>query len=240
MDKITKKYALRVCQNPLTGEKLTRPIVAERSSRTLANVVDFAIQNHYMTGQVENLTGTVKGFFEALQQYCLQGQDVTLANWIRVHGELSGTVGETGTLDAAHNAFKIRVGALSELAVPLDTFTWQRVDDAGVRVTVRNVAAKGGTTVGVIEKSKAIVATGSNLIYNAAYADAITVAYTEEGVEKSLDLVPETSGATALEIAWPAALDDVASGTVLEFKFKLHGGIKDAPVQVVTKRATLA
>ena len=240
MDKITKKYSLVSAKNPLTGEALTRPVLAEQQTRSMAHVIEFAIKNNYMTGQVENLTGAVKGFFEALRQYCTEGQNVTLANWIRIFGVLSGTVGETGTLDAAKNKYRVRVSALNELSVPLDTFSWQRTDDSGVKVTVRNIAAKNGATVGVIEKSKAIVATGSNLIYNAAYADAITVAYTEEGLEKSLNLVPETSGATALEIAWPAALDELASGTVLEFKFKLHGGIKDSPVQVVTKRATLA
>ena len=161
MDKITKKYSLVSAKNPLTGEALTRPVLAEQQTRSMTNVIEFAIKNNYMTGQVENLTGAVKGFFEALKQYCTEGQNVTLANWIRIFGVLSGTVGETGTLDAAKNKYRVRVSALNELSVPLDTFSWQRTDDSGVKVTVRNIAAKNGATVGVIEKAKAIVATGS-------------------------------------------------------------------------------
>ena len=240
MDKIIKKYSLVSAKNPLTGEALTRPVLAEQQTRSMTNVIEFAIKNNYMTGQVENLTGAVKGFFEALKQYCTEGQNVTLANWIRIFGVLSGTVGETGTLDAAKNKYRVRVSALNELSVPLDTFSWQRTDDSGVKVTVRNIAAKNGATVGVIEKAKAIVATGSNLVFDSALGDAITATYEADGESASLDLTPTSSGATALEIAWPSEFDQVASGSTIEFKFKMHGGVKDAPVQVITKKATLA
>ncbi len=239
-DKIAKKYKLVAGKNPQTGAALTRPVIAEPQSRSMANVIEFAIQNNYMTGQVENLTGTVKGFFEALKQYCLEGQNVTLADWIRIYGVLTGTVGETGTLDSAKNKFRVRVTALDELGVPLDTFSWSRTDDSGVKVTVRNISSKDGTVVGQIEKSKTIVATGNNLFYKTDLGDEITLTYEQDGEEQSITVIPTASGITAMEIAWPESLSGLASGTVVEFKFKLHGGVADSPVQVVTKKATIA
>ena len=239
MDKITKKYALMPCKNPLTGEQLMRPVIAGRANRTLPNVVEFAVQNNYMTGQIENLTGTVKGFFEALKQYCLEGQDVTLANWIRVRGMLTGTVGETGTLDAARNAYKIRVNALSELAVPLATFSWQRADDAGVKVTVRTVGANGGTPTGQVVKGQPIVVTGYNLYYAPDFEDAVEVSWMTDGETKTAKLTPSAAGAASMTFDWPEALANVAAGTELVFRFKLHGGVKDGPAQVCVKRAIL-
>jgi len=239
MDKITKKYALIPCTNPQTGAQLVRPIIAGRDIRTLPNVVEFALQNNYMTGQFENLSGTINGFFEALKQYCLGGQDVVLANWIRVRGMLTGTVGETGTLDAARNAYKIRVNALSELAVPLATFAWQRTDDAGIKVTVRTVGANGDTPTGQVVQGQPIVVTGYNLYYDTAANDEITVTWSAEGDEVSVSLTPSAAGAASMTFDWPEALAKVAPGTELVFRFRLHGGVKDGPVQACTKRAVV-
>ena len=218
MDKITKKYALMPCKNPLTGEQLMRPVIAGRANRTLPNVVEFAVQNNYMTGQIENLTGTVKGFFEALKQYCLEGQDVTLANWIRVRGMLTGTVGETG---------------------PLATFSWQRADDAGVKVTVRTVGANGGTPTGQVVQGQPIVVTGYNLYHAPDFGDAVEVSWMADGETKTAKLTPTAAGAASMTFDWPEALANVAAGTELVFRFKLHGGVKDGPVQACTKRAVV-
>lgn len=240
-EKVIKKYILCGCKNPRTGATLTRPLITDRQTTTLASVVEFAVRNNYMTGQVENLTGTVKGFFEALKQYCLSGHDITLANWIRVHGELSGTVGESGLLDAARNAYKVRVGALSEFAVPLSTFSWERADGSTVKVNVVAVAAEAGTSpAGQIVKSKAFVVTGSNLFFNAAFGDKVEVSWKdEEGEVQSAALTPKTSGASAMTFDWPAALAEVETGTALTLKFTLHGGVKDALAVTRTKSVTL-
>lgn len=229
------KYRIVAGKKPGTQITVLRPQITERETYYIDQVVSYAIGSGYVRGQFEDMKGALNGFIEAIQALGKAGKAVNLANWLRVHAELTGSVGEDRQL-TEQNELNVNITALTDLKASVSDFSWTNVDDTGVTVKVDSLLSVGGTP-GTVVRGDGIVATGRNLQYDASLGDAVTV--TCNGVGTPIALVPTESDYAHQKFAWPAALDNVAAGTVLTFTFKLRGGIEGAPDQTVPKTAVL-
>ena len=96
--KPSMKYRVVGGRNPQTGNPLFRPVVTDRETMYLDQVVQYALNAGYVRGQFHDMRGALNGFIEAIQQLGRDGKAVNLNNWLRIHAELTGTVGENRQL----------------------------------------------------------------------------------------------------------------------------------------------
>lgn len=128
--KIKKKYRVITAMNPKTKTKdLLRPVVTERETYYSDNVVEYALKNGYVRGQYHDMLGALNGFIQAVQELGKEGKDVNLSNWLRVHGELTGTVDPKDPVLTEKNSFRVNITALKELKRKASDFSWTRVAD---------------------------------------------------------------------------------------------------------------
>ena len=215
------KYRAVRGYNPKTRGTIVRPAIAERETYYTDQVVEYCLKNGYVRGQFHDMRGALNGFIEGIQVLGESGVDVDLNAWLRVHGELTGTLDETLQL-TDKNKFHVCITALKDLKHDVDEFSWTRVDDGGVQIKVESLTSPGGTK-GEITKTKAIVANGKNLSFNAAWGDSVKVSWLEDGETKEIALTPSEVAETYLRFDWPTALADVEAGTELTFSFRYHG-----------------
>ena len=156
------KYRVVQGRNPKTGDPMNRPQIAERDTYTTDQVVEYALNAGYVRGQFHDMRGALNGFIEAVQQLGKDGKSVNLNDWLRVHGELTGSCDETRRL-SAKNGYRVRITALKELKRDVGEFSWVNVDSAGIVVKVNTLMYNGSPVDGRIMKAKEIIVTGKNL-----------------------------------------------------------------------------
>jgi len=219
-EKTTMQYSVFTAKNPKTGAVILRPAVTRRNKMNMKQLVAYAKNASYVTGQTKYLEGQLGGFIQAMQDRALAGYSINVNDWFIVSGRLKGTVDETRQLTSA-NEYHVTITATKDLKASIDDFNWQRVDE-GVVIKVDSITSPGGVK-GEVTKTKAIVANGKNLAFNAAWGDKVTVTWLEGTTEKTLDITPSEQSETYLRFDWPTGLADVAAGTILTFTFRLHG-----------------
>ena len=232
------KYRIVTGRNPKTGDPILRPQIAERETYKTDQVVEYALNAGYVRGQFHDMRGALNGFIEAIQQLGKDGKSVNLNDWLRVHGELTGTVDETRRL-SAKNGYRVNITALKELKRSVDEFNWMNVDSTEIIVKVDTLMYNGSPSDGRIMKTKSIIVTGKNLAFDAASGDRVTLTWTEGEETKTVTIEPTESDYSHMEFAWPAELDSVADGTEITFSFRTHGGVEDGEVQLNSKTATV-
>lgn len=134
------KYRIVNGTNPKTKERLFRPVLAERETLYIDQLVQYALKAGFVRGQFHDMRGALNGFIEAIQELGRNGKAIVLNDWLRISGTLSGSVGEDGAL-TEKNAYHVRIRALKELKRRADEFTWTMV--GGVPGTVTDGAADG-------------------------------------------------------------------------------------------------
>lgn len=94
----------------------------------------------------------------------MSGKAVSLNDWLRVHSELTGTIGEDYQLSSS-NELRVCIQTLKELRTSVDKFSWTNVSDTGVLPKVDSLMYVGAPKSGEIKKSLTIIATGRNLAF---------------------------------------------------------------------------
>ena len=112
-----------------------------------------------------------------------------------------------------------------------DVDSFVNVSSSVAKVEIDNVSWNGSTVPGEIKKDENILATGTNLMFNADIGDKITFEYGGETIACTVD----GSGYQMISVAWPAELSEAAVGTEVAFTFTLHGGKADVNPKVITK-----
>jgi len=235
MNKPMLKYRVVSGRNPKTGGVLLRPSIVDRETYYMDQLVEYALNAGYVRGQFHDMRGALNGFVEAMQQLGKAGKAVNLGNWLRIHAELTGTVGETRQLNEA-NELHVAITALTDLKAKVSDFSWTNIEGGAV-IKVESLSSPNGNK-GEIIKTKSIVATGKNLAFNAAWGDKVFVDWMEGETAKSAELTPSEQSETYLRFDWPTALADVPANTELMFTFRLHGS-EGAAEQVSRSTATL-
>lgn len=232
------KYRVVCGYNPKTRQSCKRPQVTERETYYLDQVVQFALDNGFVRGQFQDMKGALNGFIECIQYLGLSGKAVSLNDWLRVHSELTGTVGEDYQLTSA-NELRVRIQALKELKTNVNKFSWTNVSDTGVLPKIDSLMYVGAMKSGEIKKSLAIIATGRNLAFNAELGDTVTLSWTQDGEAKTATLTPIESDYSHMKFDWPSELTDVPDRTEIMFAVAIHGGAEQGAVHTVTKNVRL-
>jgi len=234
-DKPKLKYTVVTGKNPATQATVLRPLITGRSTYYINSVIQYALNASYVRGQIDDMTGVVRGFFRACKELVNSGVAVNLADWIRIHPELTGSLDDSRQLDATRNGIKVAISPLSEMKkLTIDDFSWQSTEDTGKVVKVDSVFSVGSEP-GNIVKNQGIMFTGKNLQFSSALGDKVTVEY--EGLSTPINMTPTENDYAHQKFQWPSLLDEIDDGTILIFKLKSRAGISGAPDQVVTKMA---
>ena len=235
--KPSMKYRVVGGRNPQTGNPLFRPVVTDRETMYLDQVVQYALNAGYVRGQFHDMRGALNGFIEAIQQLGRDGKAVNLNNWLRIHAELTGTVGENRQL-TERNEMNVNITALHDLKCDWRDFSWTNVDDTGAIPKIDTILSLGGKPSELI-KSKSIRLTGKNLYFDAEMGDMVTLTWIEGEEEKTAMAMPSESDYSHMLLPWPAELDDVEAGTKITFTFRTHAGIEDGALQTASKTAVI-
>ena len=235
--KPSMKYRVVGGRNPQTGSPLFRPVVTDRETMYLDQVVQYALNAGYVRGQFHDMRGALNGFIEAIQQLGREGKAVNLNNWLRIHAELTGTVGENRQL-TERNEMNVNITALHDLKCDWRDFSWTNVDDTGAIPKIDTILSLGGKPSELI-KSKSIRLTGKNLYFDAEMGDMVTLTWVEGEEEKTAMAIPSESDYSHMLLPWPAELDDVAAGTKITFTLRTHAGIEDGAIQSASKTAVI-
>ena len=235
--KPSMKYRVVGGRNPQTGNPLFRPVVTDRETMYLDQVVQYALNAGYVRGQFHDMRGALNGFIEAIQQLGRDGKAVNLNNWLRIHAELTGTVGENRQL-TERNEMNVNITALHDLKCDWRDFSWTNVDDTGAIPKIDTILSLGGKPSELI-KSKSIRLTGKNLYFDAEMGDTVTLTWIEDEEEKTAFVTPTESDYSHMLLPWPAELDDVEDGTKITFTLRTHAGIEDGALQTASKTAVI-
>ena len=231
------KFRVVQGHNPRTGGTIQRPQIVDRETYYMNQVVDFAKNAGYIRGQLEDLKGNANGLIEAVKKLGQMGKAVNLNNWLRIHAELTGTVGESRQL-TDENELRVRITTLSDLKANVSDFSWQNVEDSGVIPKVEMILSPGGKPWEAV-KTRGILVTGRNLYFDAAKGDTATISWGEGTSAQSITVTPTESDYSHMLFAWPTALADVEAGTKLTFSFRTCAGVEGGSVYQITKIVTL-
>ena len=235
--KPSMKYRVVGGRNPQTGNPLFRPVVTDRETMYLDQVVQYALNAGYVRGQFHDMRGALNGFIEAIQQLGRDGKAVNLNNWLRIHAELTGTVGENRQL-TERNEMNVNITALNDLKCDWRDFSWTNVDDTGAIPKIDTILSLGGKPSELI-KSKSIRLTGKNLYFDGEMGDMVTISWIEGEEEKTAMAIPSESDYSHMLLPWPEELSDVEAGTKITFTLRTHVGIEDGALQTASKTAVI-
>ena len=235
--KPSMKYRVVGGRNPQTGNPLFRPVVTDRETMYLDQVVQYALNAGYVRGQFHDMRGALNGFIEAIQQLGRDGKAVNLNNWLRIHAELTGTVGENRQL-TERNEMNVNITALHDLKCDWRDFSWTNVDDTGAIPKIDTILSLGGKPSELI-KSKSIRLTGKNLYFDGEMGDMVTLTWIEGEEEKTAMVTPSESDYSHMLLPWPEELDDVEADTKITFTLRTHAGIEDGALQTASKTAVI-
>lgn len=237
MDKPKLKYKIVQGRNPRTGGALQRPVITDRETYYVDQVVDFAQNAGYIRGQKEDLKGNANGLIEAMKKLGQMGKAVNMNNWFRIHAELTGTVGESRQL-TDDNELHVVITALNDLKAKASDYSWENIEDSGAIPKIEMILSPGGKPWEV-QKTKGILVTGKNLSFDAAKGDTATITYGEGDAATTFSVTPTESDYSHMLFAWPSDLAEVAAGTKLTFSFRTCAGIEGGAVYPMTKTVTL-
>ena len=235
--KPSMKFRVVQGRNPRTGGTIQRPLIVDRETYYIDQVVQYALNAGYVRGQFHDMRGALNGFIQAMQQLGKDGKAVNLANWLRIHAELTGTVGEDRQL-SDRNEMRVNITALQDLKSDVANFSWTNIDDTGIIPKVDTILSPGGKPWEIV-KSSAILVTGKNLYFDTAHGDTATITYGVGDAAVSIDITPTESDYSHMLFAWPAELESVAEGTKLTFSFRTCAGVEGGAVYGVTKATEL-
>ena len=244
--KPTLDYRVVAGVNPRnTAEKILRLIIANKETYDTARCLRFAMDNGYIVGgQFYSNFGIVSGFLEGVQALGKDGRDITLNGWLRIYSMLTGRCNPETRMIGPDNEIHVCAQVQSNLRRKASEFNWNCVDDTSVRTSVQHLQSVGGARDKEIFADAKITVSGTNLTYSSA-TDKITASWQTTDAETStvtnhsVDLVPESSGYSAMVLPFPAELSDAPIGTVVTFTFFLKQGKADASVIPATVKAKL-
>lgn len=214
---------------------IVRPLIVNKERYDTARALRFCMENGYIHGgQYYSNYGIVNGFLEGIQRLGLDGRDILLNNWLRIHPELRGVCDPVTRQMGENCEIHVCVQAQKDLRVKASQFNWENMDDSSARPNVQHLQSVNGEKDKQIFVSAKIAVSGTNLRYTAA-TDKVTAkwettAESGEVVEHSADLVPESSGYSQMILPFPTDLATAPVGTIVTFTFFLRGGKPDATV----------
>ena len=244
--KPTLDYRVIAGVNPRnTAEKILRLLIANKETYDTARCLRFAMDNGYIVGgQFYSNFGIVSGFLEGVQALGKDGRDITLNGWLRIYSMLTGKCDPETRMIGPDNEIHVCAQVQTNLRRKASEFNWECVDDKSVRATVQHLQSVGGAKDKEIFANAKIAVGGTNLTYTSA-TDKITASWqttdSETGTvtDHSVDLVPESSGYSAMVLPFPAELASAPLGTVVTFQFFLRQGNISASIIPATSRAKL-
>lgn len=237
MDKYEVKYRVLPFAHPVTKAKCLRPVIVDRQTYTLPQLVAFALNGGYVRGQHYDVCGTVNGILEAIQELGRQGHAVNLGDWLRVHGELTGKVDEVTRRVGPGNGYRTVLTPLKKMRGKLSDFTWVNADELEGRLRVSVISGDGCKEANRILPGRAISVTGAYLTVRPERGDSVVATWRDaSGVERHAALVPTVNSTIYLKFAPFAALDGIPAGTEVTFTFRIHvGKAPDSPEQVARR-----
>ena len=242
----TLNYRVVVGKNPRDlSETILRGLIVNKERYDTSRCLQFAMENGYIHGgQFHSNLGVVNGFLEGVQRLGMDGRDIHLNGWLRIHPELTGAIDLETRMIGDGNEVHVCVQALSGLRRKAAEFNWACVDATGARANIQHIQSVGGAKDKEIFSPAKIAVGGTNLAYNAT-TDKITASWqttdaeTGETVDHSVELTPESSGYSAMVLPFPEGLASAPLGTVVTFTFFLRQGNASASVIPATARAKL-
>lgn len=246
VERPTLNYRVVVGKNPQNlSETILRGLIVNKERYDTSRCLQFAMENGYIHGgQFHSNLGVVNGFLESVQRLGMDGRNIHLNGWLRIHPELTGAIDPETRLIGDGNEVHVCVQALSGLRRKAEEFNWTCVEETGIRATIQHLQALGGANDKEILTTSKIIVSGTNLTYTEG-SDTITMSWqtideaTDTITDHSVNVTPESSGYSAMILPVPEELSEAPVGTVVTFTFFLRRGNSEASVIPAVAKATI-
>lgn len=244
VDKATLEYRAVMGINPRDrSQTIVRPLIVNTECYDTARALHFCLDNGYIQGgQFYANYGIVNGFLEGIQRLGLDGRVVLLNNWLRIYPVLRGVCDPVTRQMGANNEIHVCCQAQKDLRVKANQFNWLCVDDNAERAVVQHLQAVGWKNDREIHSAAKIAVGGSRIAYGAGdkiLSDWDTISEEGEVTHHSVEVVPESSGFSAMVLPYPTGLSSAPVGTEVTFTFYLYQGQPDAGVIPAVSKATV-
>ena len=209
-DKPIMKYEVRPQRDPINNVTIYVPQIVDRSAaKSLATVIENAIDRGLIVGvKPSAASGIATGLCEQLFKEFKDGNSVNFDGYFYGRIYLDGTVGADGRLTGS-NAINIRLVKGTKFSLAMRDFSFTNVADDKTPNVEFLISASTGAVRGKLIKGQAILVNGSTFGDDAEHVSAKIVF--DEGTE--VEATVTSCGENLVTVAWPAALDDVPSGT---------------------------
>jgi len=235
-EKVPMDYYVGEFKNPKDGSILLRPIIVNRQTAGIAQVVERGKQAGFVRGQSSDLIGLFGGFCQTMKVMAEEGYNINLG-WFYIGGNITGTVDDSGNLTPA-NQYRVNMRPAKDMKIDIDNFAFTNIGAGGIKAKVEHLSWIGSPKDLQLKKGEPFQATGKNLAWSTGCTATLTYVLADASVH-TLSITPTESDFSHMKFAWPAALDDVPAGTEIVASFRLRGGNPDGPAMPTGKTVTL-
>lgn len=242
LDKTLMNYNRTTCNDVRTGAKTLRPRLCSNgtvTSKVLSGSIsaDYGLRAGKPSHVLENITMT----FEGITEWLRKGYRVNIESFGTFSLSARGPVDpDTGKPTAET---KIRVIFTPQEYMTFDTDSFELSDNAGSEgnpwissVRATQLKAESGRIVRDVDTRLS----GSNLYFDAAQGDKLTISYVDEGEAQSISITPDEVDSSSVRFKFPVALKEVPAGTALTVTLETHMGEgADAAIRRCSRKAVL-
>ena len=137
--------------------------------------------------------------------------------------------------------YRVRATPLREMQAPVSEFELTNVATGAPEPTLTTLTSCDPKAVkDVLTRGKDIRIVGRNLRFNAARGDRLTLTYTEEGEERTVDLTPSEVDIVSFRVPWPQGLAEIAAGTAVLVSLSTRADDAKGAVSVASRKAVIA
>lgn len=132
-------------KNPRNGKEILRPVIAKREVCGVHEIVERMMRSGWAGRGASFIRSDIEEIFRIIRELCLEGKVVTIAEWLSLRGDLTGTVKEDHAL-SKDNEYHLSAKILGRNHIPIDTFSWSDVshDEAQAKL---HIALPDGTEI---------------------------------------------------------------------------------------------
>lgn len=118
-----RKYIIVPTSNPITNQRVYRPVIVRPHTANLEDITEFARANGYVRGQDEELMGTFRGYLQAMVEMCHMGNNLSVDGYFGVRAYLKGKTDSKGRFTSSVR-YSLAMTPYSNFRVDLDEFDW--------------------------------------------------------------------------------------------------------------------
>lgn len=235
-------YTVRETNNVRTGKKCRRAFTQVKQTTTLSRLSqNMANDRGLMAGKPSFVRSFLIAAMDSIVDELKQGHAVTIDNYLRLTPTFRGSVDPDTGNPTNKTEVAIAVQTLQKLKFPIRDFN---LVNCGTEVKVPKISCLWSCNIrapkDTLIRGRRFSINGSDLYYDDAMGDTITLGYLQDGTRHEIAIVPTDCASNAFLFDFPPELENAANGTAVEIVLTTRCGVEDGIISTVCHTVTLS